>query len=125
MTRLLPLLQLAEYKAHHDNSWPEVESALRSVGMRNLSLWAYGNRMFYYAEYVGDTPFDKAYVVAFGWSYWGWRRGCIVEEVAPWGPRGVSVVWRTRTPTMRPHCECAVVVAQFQPTPQQPTGIVA
>ncbi|OSX68523.1 hypothetical protein BU14_2638s0001 [Porphyra umbilicalis] len=51
---------LAEYKAHHDNSWPEVESALRSVGMRNLSLWAYGNRMFYYAEYVGDTPFDEA-----------------------------------------------------------------
>lgn len=81
--------QLAEYKAHHDNSWPEIESALRSVGMHNLSLWAYGERMFYYAEYVGDVPFDQAYVVS---ARWGWLNA-LEWSLLPFC-RGSNCLWR-------------------------------
>lgn len=52
--------KVEEYIAHHDNSWPEIEGALREVGMRNLSLFVYGERLFYYAEYVGEEPFEQA-----------------------------------------------------------------
>lgn len=54
---------VAEYKAAHASPRPEVVSALRSVGLRNLSLWTSGVRLFYYAEFVptrdGET-FDEA-----------------------------------------------------------------
>mmetsp|Transcript_14314 Transcript_14314/g.38321 ORF Transcript_14314/g.38321 Transcript_14314/m.38321 type:complete len:120 (+) Transcript_14314:106-465(+) len=49
-----------EYIDHHAHSWPEIESALRSVGLRNISLWVWESRMFYYAEYVGEEEFDAA-----------------------------------------------------------------
>lgn len=49
-----------EYIDHHANSRPEVRNALRTVGIRNLSLWTWGDRLFYYAEYVGTEPFDEA-----------------------------------------------------------------
>ncbi|CAN8076349.1 unnamed protein product [Agarophyton chilense] len=51
---------LQEYIDHHAHSRPEVREALRSVGIRNLSLWNWGERLFYYAEYVGSEPFDQA-----------------------------------------------------------------
>jgi L-rhamnose mutarotase len=54
------MMQFKEYKEQHDNIWPEVKDALRSVGLRNISLWAWENRLFYYAEYVGQDPFDVA-----------------------------------------------------------------
>mmetsp|Transcript_38533 Transcript_38533/g.151936 ORF Transcript_38533/g.151936 Transcript_38533/m.151936 type:complete len:112 (-) Transcript_38533:961-1296(-) len=52
--------KLEEYHQHHINSWTEVENALRSVGMRNLSLYSWESRLFYYAEYVGSIPFEEA-----------------------------------------------------------------
>lgn len=54
--------QLEEYKQHHDAIWPEVREALRSVGLTNISLWAWppGGRLFYYAEYIGSEPLDAA-----------------------------------------------------------------
>lgn len=51
--------RLAEYKAEHDNIWPETCRALSSVGLTNASLWVWGSRLFYYAEWAptvtGDT----------------------------------------------------------------------
>lgn len=44
----------------HDEQWPEVHDALHSVGVRNLSLWNWENRLFFYAEYIGDEPFEAA-----------------------------------------------------------------
>lgn len=49
-----------EYIDHHTHSRPEIRTALTSVGIRNLSLWTWGDRLFYYAEYVGEEPFDDA-----------------------------------------------------------------
>lgn len=49
-----------EYIAHHTNSRAEVRAALHNVGIRNLSLWNWGERLFYYAEYVGTEPFEAA-----------------------------------------------------------------
>lgn len=52
----------AEYIAAHASPRPAVVSALRSVGLRNLSLWTKGGRLFYYAEFVPvrDETFDEA-----------------------------------------------------------------
>jgi L-rhamnose mutarotase len=44
----------------HDEQWPELHDALHSVGVRNLSLWNWENRLFFYAEYIGDEPFEEA-----------------------------------------------------------------
>lgn len=54
---------LAQYKARHDEIWPEVTSALASVGIRNVSLWCWGTRLFYYAEFQsvdGRETFEAA-----------------------------------------------------------------
>jgi L-rhamnose mutarotase len=42
---------LEEYKQHHRNVWPQVEQALKSAGLSNLSIFVLGTRMFYYAEF--------------------------------------------------------------------------
>jgi L-rhamnose mutarotase len=62
-----PPWQVAEYKRQHDEQWPEVHDALRSVGVRNLSIFhlpAEGacNRLFLYMEYTSDIdePFEDA-----------------------------------------------------------------
>lgn len=49
-----------EYFDHHQKVWPEIQDALRIVGVRNLSLWNWQNRLFYYCEYVGEKPFEEA-----------------------------------------------------------------
>ncbi|PXF41622.1 hypothetical protein BWQ96_08633 [Gracilariopsis chorda] len=52
--------QIQQYIDLHAHSRPQVRNALHSVGIRNLSLWNWGDRLFYYAEYIGDEPFDQA-----------------------------------------------------------------
>lgn len=49
-----------EYIEHHANPRPHIQAALHAVGLRNISLWTWGERLFYYAEYVGTEPFDDA-----------------------------------------------------------------
>ncbi|KAA8491512.1 UPF0734 protein [Porphyridium purpureum] len=52
---------LAPYMEAHKQVPEEVQHALTSVGIRNLSLWVWNeSRMFYYAEYVGSEPFEDA-----------------------------------------------------------------
>jgi L-rhamnose mutarotase len=55
-------IQLAEYRSQHNTIWPEVKAALAGVGLTNISLWAWpgGSRLFYYAEFVGEEPFEEA-----------------------------------------------------------------
>eukprot|EP00884_Botryococcus_braunii_P018152 jgi/Botrbrau1/501/Bobra.110_2s0131.1 len=60
MTLDLKSGKLEEYKQQHDSIWPEVKDALHAVGLRNISLWAWENRLFYYAEYRGERPFGEA-----------------------------------------------------------------
>jgi len=49
-----------QYIRDHNPNPPEIRAALSSVGLRNISLWTWGNRLFYYAEYVGEEPFEEA-----------------------------------------------------------------
>lgn len=49
-----------EYMTHHNNIPAEVPVALHAVGMRNFTLWNWGDRLFYNAEYVGTVPFEEA-----------------------------------------------------------------
>ena len=51
---------MEEYKQVHDEQWPEVHDALHTVGIRNLSLWNHGHRLFFYAEYIGEEPYEQA-----------------------------------------------------------------
>lgn len=60
MTLNIDPAKLDEYIAHHAHPRPHIQSALRNVGIRNLSLWAWKERLFYYAEYVGVEPFEDA-----------------------------------------------------------------
>lgn len=60
MTLNIDPAKVQEYTDHHTHSRPEIRDALSSVGIRNLSVWVWHDRLFYYAEYVGNEPFEKA-----------------------------------------------------------------
>ncbi len=39
---------IEQYKAHHQRVWPEVEQALKAVGVREMKIFLLGRRMFMY-----------------------------------------------------------------------------
>ena len=43
-----------EYLELHRSVWPEVEAKLREGNIRNYSIYAFGDTLFGYYEYVGD-----------------------------------------------------------------------
>jgi len=47
--RLKPGTQ-EEYKRRHDNIWPEMRTILSEAGIRNYSIWNYGEMLFGYYE---------------------------------------------------------------------------
>lgn len=76
-----------EYIAAHAQPRAEVVKALRLVGLRNLSLWVWRERMFYYAEFVpiGDETFREAMA-----RYAEMPGGaCVARAVAPASDRSV------------------------------------
>jgi len=44
----------AEYVAAHAAVWPGVLAAIRASNIRNYSIYAFGDQLFAYFEYVGD-----------------------------------------------------------------------
>jgi L-rhamnose mutarotase len=44
------------YVEHHRAVWPEVEAGLRSIGIRRMSIWLLGRRLFMLME--TDDTFD-------------------------------------------------------------------
>jgi L-rhamnose mutarotase len=42
------------YKSHHQEVWPEVESALKSVGITTMKIFLIGRKLFMYMETVDD-----------------------------------------------------------------------
>ena len=46
--------RLEEYKKYHEKTWPEIESAIRKYGIRNYSIFLWGDKLFAYYEYSGD-----------------------------------------------------------------------
>lgn len=49
---------IERYKAHHRAVWPEVEAALRSIGVRTMRIYLAGTRLFMLFE--ADDGFDPA-----------------------------------------------------------------
>ena len=47
---------IEKYRQHHQAVWPEVEEALRAVGIINMKIWQLGNRLF--MRYTAPNDFD-------------------------------------------------------------------
>jgi L-rhamnose mutarotase len=45
---------IESYKSHHQKVWPEVESALKSVGITTMKIFLIGRKLFMYMETVDD-----------------------------------------------------------------------
>lgn len=41
---------LEEYKRRHDEIWPEMVEVLKSAGIKNYTIWNYGDMLFGYYE---------------------------------------------------------------------------
>jgi len=50
---------IAEYKAYHENVWPEIEKSIKDSGIEDLEIYLVANRMFMIMK-VNDTfSFEK------------------------------------------------------------------
>ena len=45
---------IEKYKSHHQKVWPEVETALKSVGITTMKIFLIGRKLFMYMETVDD-----------------------------------------------------------------------
>ena len=53
--------KLEEYAEKHNNMCAEMEEMMRAAGMRNYSIWANGNDLIGYYEYLGPEKKAKVY----------------------------------------------------------------
>jgi L-rhamnose mutarotase len=47
--------KLQEYKAYHDEVWPEILQMIESCNIKNYSIFYRNNQLFSYFEYHGDS----------------------------------------------------------------------
>ena len=52
---------IPQYKRFHKHVWPEVETMMRKLGFRNVSIFLCGDTLFLYQEYFGSQPIEEAY----------------------------------------------------------------
>jgi L-rhamnose mutarotase len=45
---------IEKYKSHHQKVWPEVEAALKSIGITSMKIFLIGRKLFMYIETVDD-----------------------------------------------------------------------
>ncbi len=45
--------RITEYKRYHEKIWPEIAAAQDKAGIRNYSIFLFGDKLFGYYEYVG------------------------------------------------------------------------
>jgi L-rhamnose mutarotase len=54
---------IEEYKRYHRDVWPEVEEALKTIGVEAMEIYLLGRRMFMHLEtaddFVPETDFPK------------------------------------------------------------------
>lgn len=50
---------MAEYKAYHQDVWPEIIQSIKESGITVLDIYSVGNRMFMIIEANEDFSFDK------------------------------------------------------------------
>ena len=47
-------LAVEKYKSHHQKVWPEVETALKRIGITSMKIFLIGRKLFMYLETVDD-----------------------------------------------------------------------
>ena len=47
-------LAIEKYKSYHQNVWPEVETALKRIGITSLKIFLIGRKLFMYMQTVDD-----------------------------------------------------------------------
>jgi L-rhamnose mutarotase len=50
---------IAEYKAYHQQVWPEIIKSIKDSGITVLDIYSVGNRMFMIIEAEDDFSFEK------------------------------------------------------------------
>ena len=50
---------IEEYKAYHRDVWPEVEQALKAIGITGMKIFLLGRRMFMYMQTVDGFDPDR------------------------------------------------------------------
>ena len=50
---------IEKYKEYHRNVWPEVEQALRKVGVTSMKIFLLGRRLFMYMETIDGFSVDQ------------------------------------------------------------------
>lgn len=50
---------IAQYIAYHQEVWPEIKASILDVGIVNMEIYNYGNRLFMLMEVSGDFSFKR------------------------------------------------------------------
>ncbi|MBF6604977.1 MAG: L-rhamnose mutarotase [Chloroflexi bacterium] len=64
--------RIDDYVREHANVWPEVLAAITAAGIRNYSIYRFGNRVFAY--YECDDPDEAAALEAAAEATQRWRK---------------------------------------------------
>jgi len=50
---------IAEYEAHHQQVWPEIQQSIRDAGIECLEIYRVSNRLFMIMEVNAEFSFEK------------------------------------------------------------------
>ena len=81
---------IAEYKAYHQNVWPEIIKSIKDSGITVLDIYSIGNRMFMIIEADANFSFEKKSVMDAGnttvqqWEELMWK----FQQALPWAAPG-------------------------------------
>lgn len=54
---------IEKYKEYHRNVWPEVEQALKTVGVTSMKIFLLGRRLFMYMETMDNFVVDRDFAM--------------------------------------------------------------
>jgi L-rhamnose mutarotase len=81
---------MAEYKAYHQDVWPEIIKSIKYSGITLLDIYSVGNRMFMIIEANEEFSFDKKSVADASnpkvqeWEDLMWK----FQQALPWAKPG-------------------------------------
>ena len=81
---------MAEYKAHHQQIWPEITKSIKDSGISVLDIYCIGNRMVMIIEANEDFSFEKKAAMdannpkVLEWEELMWK----FQQALPWSTSG-------------------------------------
>ncbi|HLP38922.1 L-rhamnose mutarotase [Lacibacter sp.] len=49
---------IAEYEAHHERIWPEIQASIKDSGINSMEIYRYENRLFMIMETTASFSFE-------------------------------------------------------------------